>query len=114
MTGLFCELSLDPNDPSLKDHLAEKPQLNESEIVAYLKAGKLLVASPGVVTDVLSGGSRIAGSSHVYTDGSWAWQGELAYYVENYHLVLPFEFVSYMAANNWKVPDNIDVTEIDL
>ena len=114
LIGLFREFTLDPKDSSLKDNVSEKPQTNEERIVSYLKSGKLLVASPGVVTDVLSHSNEIIGSSHVYTDGSWAWYSNLAYYVEKYHLVLPKEFISHMAANFWRIPENTDITDIEI
>ena len=44
--------------------------------------------------DVIDSSKGTAGTPTVYTDGKWIWPGDLAYYVKNYHLELPQEFLS--------------------
>lgn len=47
-------------------------------------------------------------------DGTWAWYGDLAYYVEKYHVRLPNEFIEHMKMNNWMVSpeDTVDIDNL--
>jgi hypothetical protein len=75
-------------------------QPHEADIVKYLRGGTTFIFSPGVVRDVLDGSGPI-GSGSVLTDGEWAWPDTLPYYVEKYHVELPAEFVSAIAAKQF-------------
>jgi hypothetical protein len=102
--GFFRELRHGaPDGPQLRSLIADLPQPDEARIVDYLKSGVVLIATPAFVEDVLTPGQRI-GSPHILTDGVWAWPGDLAHYVENYHVRLPEEFLTDMRRNNWTVP----------
>jgi hypothetical protein len=97
--------------PLLRDLVSDQPQENEARIVEYLRNGILLVGCPGVVGDVLDSSAGMVASPHILTDTVWAWPGDLAYYVEKYHIALPREFVAHMQASNWSIPD---ATGVDL
>lgn len=102
--GFFRELKHGgPNQPSLNESASKEPRPDEAKIVSYLRSGNLLVACPGVGQDALEKG-KLSGPLHIYTDGKWAWPGDLAYYVTKYHVSLPEEFIQQMKANNWEVP----------
>ena len=110
--GFFRELRHGmPEGPQLRSLLSETPQENEDRIARYLRSGVLFIAAPTFVEDVLAPG-HVIGSPHVFTDGMWAWPGDLAYYVEKYHARLPAEFISHMARKNWAIPaeDNVPLT----
>jgi len=96
------------SDPSIKDFIGKKIE-NKKEVCDYLKKGMVLAACGQVVKDVIHPEKGIAGTPDDMTDGKWLWPGDLAYYVENYDLQLPKEFVEYMKEKNWKVPDNLDI-----
>jgi hypothetical protein len=90
--------------PSLRDAMQGAPGAHEQQIVNYLRHGILLLASPGPVWDALDGSGPI-GTASVYTDGVWAWAGDLPHYVERYHLLLPEGFMQDAARNGWQVPE---------
>ena len=83
------------------------------KIVRYLSDGIALIISPGIVDDVIEKKKGLAGTSTVYTDGKWIWPGDLAYYVKNYHLELPQEFLDYMIEKNWTIDFSLDDIDFD-
>lgn len=112
--GFYKELRHgSPEGDSLEEARADSAQDRQNKILEYLKCGKIFIASPGLVKDVLSSEGKIIGSANILTDGNWAWPQDLIYYVQNYNVALPEEFVSHMANNTWKIPD-VDLTAIEL
>jgi hypothetical protein len=103
--GFFRELRHgDPDGPVLRDAVRDGPAGDEQQVVAYLKDAPVLVASPGLVDDVLDGSRRRVAALHIRTDGVWMWPSDLPYYVETYHVQVPGEFVRHMRRQAWKPP----------
>jgi hypothetical protein len=114
--GFFCELPHGEEDEqSIRDVMADVPQQNEQQIIEYLRKGILFIGCPGVAMDALDP-SLVAGSPHTFTDGVWAWPGDLPYYVERYHVRLPNDFVIHMERNRWQVPrkDTVSLEQLEL
>ena len=101
-----------PHEPSLREVVQVDAQPEDGNIVRYLKMGKVLIATGGVVGDVLDVEHGIIGAPHILTDATYAWPAILAHYVEHHHIRLPDEFVSHMARNGWEVPSTIDLHEL--
>ena len=91
----------------------DKAKDNIDKIVKYLIDGKALIISTGLVDDVIDSSKGPAGTPTVYTDGKWIWPGDLAYYVKNYHLELPQDFLDYMIEKNWTVDFSLDDMDFD-
>jgi hypothetical protein len=107
--GFFKELSHgDENGLSIYEMIRQTANANESRITHYLRSGAELVICFGVVSDVLNPSSEVMISPHIMTDGFWVWPLDLAYYVENYHVDLPSEFVTHMEKTKWQMPDISD------
>ena len=98
---------------SLIDYINQEDKLKIDKICGYLENGIALIVSPGSVEDVINPENGSAGTSSTYTDGEWIWPGDLAYYVRNYRLKLPEEFVKTMEKNLWKIPVTFDDLEVD-
>ena len=49
----------------------------------------------------------------LYTDGEWLWSADLNYYVQNFGLKLPNEFVVYIKKNKLRKLSDDDYFEID-
>lgn len=114
--GYFNELKHGrKNGPSLKDSISKSPLDNEEKIVFYLTNGIDFISSPGVVRDIFDE-TRIIGGLSIYTDGTWMWPSDLIYYVENYHVSLPDEFLNYMKSKNWSPPqeNEIDFSKLEV
>ena len=87
------------------------------KICRYLESGIEFIVSPCIVDDVINPERGTAGVTSTYTDGTWFWPGDLEYYVRNYNLKLPDDFITTMRNNNWKVPvtlDDLDYDEIEV
>jgi hypothetical protein len=113
--GNFVELgySNHPNAPSLVLSRGKRATPRKEEVVAYLRSGMTFVFSPGLDEDVLDP-SKHADSASVLTDGVYAWQKTLAYYVDTYDVELPAEFEAHMQRNRWTIPSEIDKLALEL
>jgi len=111
--GFYKELDHGDSDgDSLNNSINKLCHEKLESILLYLQSAKLLIASPGLVEDVLDNGN-IIGALSIFTDGEWSWPSDLAYYVENYRVGLPSAFVEHMEAVGWKVAEfNIDEVEL--
>ena len=105
--GGFRELGYD-DGPALADVRGKRSSEHTAEVVAYLRGGKVLVMSPGLVEDTFDG-KTLAGKRSMRTDGEYAWPDSLAYYVEQHQVALPAEFEQHMAARTWQLPADIDI-----
>lgn len=113
--GNFIELGYDdhPNAPSLVQCRGKRHPANKQEVVGYLRSGVSLILSPGRDEDVFDP-SKYAGSASVLTDGVYAWQKTLSYYVDTYDVELSAEFEAHMQRNRWTVPTAIDKLALEL
>ncbi len=103
--GYFREMRHgDPTGASLHNARQAQASADEAQLVNYLDAGNILVATAGPSIDVLDPDQPKIASAHVMTDGVYSWPGDLGYYVNKYHVRLPDEFLAHMASNNWNVP----------
>jgi hypothetical protein len=105
--GCFHDLGYE-GAPTLADVRGKRSQNNQAQVVAYLKAGRVLVMSPGLVRDAFDR-NTVAGSRSIRTDGEFAWPDSLAFYVERYSVELPKEFEKHMAERRWEMPKEIDI-----
>jgi hypothetical protein len=113
--GHFVELGYDhiPYAPSLAASRGKRTAEHKAAVVRYLQSGKTLVFSPGVDTDFFDE-TRSADTRSIITDGTYAWPKVVAYYVEHYDVKLTPMFEDHMRANDWKVPESIDVKALKL
>ena len=82
----------------------------EAEVIKYLESGHLFAAVPGVEDDVLSPHRPIIGALHIRTDGCFAWPNTLSYWVKQYHISLPQEFLDHMQQCGWRLPSGFTPT----
>lgn len=101
--GFFRELPHgDPDGPSLLE-AERRTRADEAAIVRYLAESPVLAISGSVVYDILDPQHPVAGRNAVRTDGVWIWPDDLAYYVANYHIELPAEFIGHGMQTKWAV-----------
>lgn len=81
--------------------------------MAYLRAGKVLVMSPGLVRDPFDR-TLVAGKGSIRTDGVYAWPDSLAYFVDRYLPELPIDFEEHMAKLDWTMPAAVDVKGLEI
>jgi hypothetical protein len=101
--GFFAELRHgDAQGPKLAEARRSEPHPHEALLVSYLQQAPVLVTSPGPVRDVLDPDRGYIGTASIHTDGVWCWPGDLAHYVEIYHVALPEAFLAHGQARRWK------------
>jgi hypothetical protein len=112
--GFYRELKHgESTGPSLRESVQPKASADQAKVVGYLKSGKVYLATPGIVKDVLDPKAGVIGSPNIMTDGKYAWPADFTYYVEKHHAKPPEDLVAHMAANKWAVP-NVDVKALEL
>jgi hypothetical protein len=103
--GFFQELRHGGAEgPSIRDYRRDSAQPDESRIVRYLNAAATLAATGSVVDDALDDTKKAVAPLEIATDGIWVWPRDLSYYVANYHLALPAEFIEHMRVCSWAPP----------
>ena len=103
--GYFKEMSQGrETDGSIFDSVGKGNPDDAGKICQYLESGIEFIISPGITYDVINPENGTSGISSSYSDGTWLWPGDLAYYVKNYNVKLPAEFISTMRESNWGVP----------
>jgi hypothetical protein len=117
-TGFFRDMAHGrASDPSLSDTRSDEPGPHQDAIAAYLAAGHVLIATPGLVKDVLKDARDSAtpiGPPHYLTDGRYVWPADVVYYVRTYNLRLPVAFVEHAMARGFVMPSFIDITTLTM
>lgn len=112
--GFFRELPYgNPEGLSINSSFLELPLDKKTKIVSYLRSGAACVVSPGLSRDVISVERNIIGSLSMLTDGVFLWPSDLAYYIEQYSVSIPQEFLQHMECNAWIVPVDIDIHSLE-
>ena len=91
-------------DPCMEEFINQEDPEQAEMICNYLRNGSALIVSPGETIDVLHPEKGFSGTATAYTDGTWVWPGDLAYYVESYLLRVPEDFRQTMIQNKWHNP----------
>jgi hypothetical protein len=103
--GFFRELSHgSPDGPSLAESRGDEPQADEALIVRYLESAPFLAATGSFVDDYLNPANKAVARLMIATDGTWQWPLDLGYYVQEYHVRPPAEFVAHMRQRAWQPP----------
>jgi hypothetical protein len=112
--GFFREMPHgEAGDPSLADARAGAPAPQQDALAAYLAAGHVYIATPGLAKDVLDRKTMIGPPSYL-TDGTYVWPGDAAYYVRTYNVRLPAAFTEHVSARGFKVPPAVDLSTLQL
>jgi len=112
--GYFKEMPHgNKSSASIYDYINNGNAGEIEHICHYLESGIEFIVSPEISEDIINPAKGTAGVISDYTDGTWLWPGDLSYYVKNYGLKIPEEFLQTMRANNWKVPITLDDLDFD-
>lgn len=74
------------------------------DVVNYLNGGTVLASSGVLARDEFNEDHPPIGQLNILTDGTWVWPSDLAYYLEQYGVSLPAEFLSHAAQMDWTPP----------
>lgn len=99
--------------------LCEAPQkvLSSSDamkVAEYLEACPIWVASPGVVNSCICDPNEVAGTLSIRTNGKWAWQDTMAYYVRRFRISPPLNFLDDIKNGDVAIPleNEIDLSSL--
>jgi hypothetical protein len=118
LPGCWCHLR--QTFPALREFVRPGPHPREQQALEYLRQGVNIAVflDDTLVGDILSPGKRIDSEEvpalNVLSDGTWVWSGALIYYVEQYHVRLPEEFLAHAEAAGWQIRPIEDEEAIDL
>lgn len=108
--GFYREYTRDLADISvlsLKD--GDKQDISD-QVLNYLKNGYFVEGQRESFTCPLTG--RVIIPNIIYTDGVWIWTTGLIFYVENFNIALPDEFLNHMHINKYKNPPKEQIDKI--
>jgi len=112
--GFFREMPHgEPSDPSLAAARSDAPGPHQDAVAAYLEAGHVYIATPGLTEDVLDRRTMI-GPPHYKTDGRYVWPGDAAHYVRTYDVRMPPALVEHIVAQGFAVPATVDLSTVTL
>ncbi|MER5553570.1 hypothetical protein ABT001_18195 [Streptomyces sp. NPDC002793] len=117
IAGFFQELWAPPFGKaagSVRDFTRPTPYEDAKKITEYLLAGHDIFSVMGSSEDVFGSGKTVLGGDSILSDNEWIWRGDLWFYVWNYHVQLPEEFLKRVRDNNYRTPaeDEIQLVEI--
>jgi len=116
--GYYKEMPHGKNSKeSICEYVNKEDTARIDNICKYLESGIEFIISPGIAEDVINPDKGYVGTTSTYTDGIWFWPADLSYYVRNYRLKLPEEFVQTMEQGGWKVSisfDDLDCSIIEV
>lgn len=105
--GFFRELRhSERTGPSLVEaqHQLQLQQADVDEIVRYLEEAPTLATTGSLVDDVLNDQVKAVAREEIATDGTWVWRRDLAYYVRQYRVGLPSDFVAAVRLRHGELP----------
>lgn len=91
--GVFRETSPSGAGPSIREAVNAISSEEREAVAAYLDAGVMIGAVPGLARDVLGGPEYVLRES-LLTDGAWVWRAWLGHYVRTYGVAVPEEIVN--------------------
>jgi hypothetical protein len=83
---------------------------DQDKVHAYLLAADdvtlVMEASPDLIAGELrTGEPELAGGPSLYSDGTWIWPRDLAYYFRKYGLALPEDFLTDVRDRDYQPPE---------
>lgn len=90
------------NLPSIHKNgsLKKRNDVIDQDVINYLKSGVWLYKVRSIFECIITG--EYVGTPYVYTDGEWFWTTEYIYYLENYDIFIPEEFLKKIVSNNYQ------------
>ena len=104
------------NFPPLKKEPQRILSLTDAEKIArYLDNCPIWIASPGLVNSCIGNMDEIAGTLSIKTNGKWAWQDTMPYYVRHFRISPPLEFLHEIKNGDAAIPleNEINVMSLD-
>ena len=97
VVGLFRELGrgIDNSAQSIHEVAGLFSAATAGIVAEYLRSGVPVFDVMQSTIDPFDSSKSINGGPSLYTDGVWVWRNDLAYFVENYHVLLPSDFLSH-------------------
>ncbi len=59
---------------------------------------------PGLLKSENNSGKTVLGGDSIFSDNEWIWRGDLWFYVWNYHVQLPDDFLARVRRDDYLMP----------
>ena len=92
--GQIREHYKDNKYQSIRD-LINKPLKEKEIVISYMKKCRITAAAPAIITDLINPEKRFT-ELYMMTDGTYGWRSDVIYYVENYDMELPEDFIQHI------------------
>jgi hypothetical protein len=96
----------------MRGFMSDHPREEQAHLLNYLRAGCIVAYPMGAdLTDRFNPPKRAnptirgkaVGGLTPMTDGTWFWYAGLIYFIENYNVAIPSEFVTHARQNHWQI-----------
>lgn len=106
LVGFFKEIDLDFRDfpDSIIDFKNKMDPDIKPIVLSYLTQSTGIFDWLETVRDYFNSEKTIIGGSCIWSDGEWIFREDLAYYVKEYNVGLPNEFIEKIIENNGTPP----------
>lgn len=94
--GRYKEIYNSEKYPTIRNDLNHPSQYKDL-ILDYMKKCKTTSSAPAIIHDVISN-QKVDIPLECKTDGIYGWRTDIIYYIEQYDLKLPDDFISHVLA----------------
>ncbi|GAB2721962.1 hypothetical protein [Nocardia thraciensis] len=97
--------------PLLADSYTKRVIDDRWRVAEYMRAGTPVFDVLEDVVDLVDGREWVRGGPSLISDGEWIWRIDSAYYLENYSLDIPQEFLERVRRHDYRPPGDVDVSD---
>jgi hypothetical protein len=97
--------------PLLSESYTGRVISDRSKIAEYMNAGIPVFDIMEDVVDLIDGREWIRGGPSLLTDGEWLWRRDSIYYLRNYPLDIPDQFLDHVRRRNYQPSTEVDVAD---
>lgn len=111
--GIYREMYRTPRTelPSLEESYTRRVIGDRSSVVEYMRAGTPVFDVMEDVVDLVGRREWIRSGPSLLSDGVWVWRVDSAYYLQNYSLDMPDEFLEHVRQRNYRPDNDIDLSD---
>ena len=97
--------------PLLAESYTTRDIEDRSKIIEYMRLGEPVFDVLEDVVDVVDGKEWIRSGPSLISDGEWLWRVDSIYYLSNYALDIPDDFLEHVRSQDYRPSSDIDVSD---